>query len=51
VSCSERCRGLDIDWETLKHGKSGATGRSQRSKARDRGKSDFRKERKDRGKK
>jgi ribonuclease R len=41
---------LNIDWEAYKHGQSGAARRSQKSKARERGKQEFRKERKGRGK-
>lgn len=43
--------GLAIDLDVLKGGKTGAERRSQRSKGRERSKTDFRKERKDKGKK
>ncbi len=36
--------GLHIDWDTLKHGKSGSAARSQRSKQRDRGKKNHRRD-------
>jgi ribonuclease R len=36
--------GLHIDWETLKHGKSGSAARSQRSKARDKNKKNHRRD-------
>jgi ribonuclease R len=42
--------GLHIDFDSLKGGMTGAERRSQKSKSRDRGKQDFRKERKDKGK-
>lgn len=42
--------GLNINYDAIKYGKSGAERRSQKSKSRDRGKGDFRKERKDKGK-
>lgn len=42
--------GLNLDWDQLKHGKSGAERRSQKSKSRDKHKSDHRKDRKDKGK-
>jgi ribonuclease R len=42
--------GLNLDWDTLKYGKSGADRRAQRSKSREKGKSDFRQDRKDKGK-
>ncbi len=42
--------GLNIDFDAIKYGKSGSERRSQKSKSRERGKTDFRKERKDKGK-
>jgi ribonuclease R len=42
--------GLRVDWETLKYGRTGSQRRAQRSKARERSKQDFRKERRERGK-
>ncbi len=42
--------GLALDWDTLKHGKTGADNRAQRSKSREKGKTDFRQDRKDKGK-
>ncbi len=42
--------GIKLDWETIKYGKSGSQRRSQKSKSRERGKSDFRAKRKEKGK-
>ncbi len=41
---------LNLDWEVLKGGQTGAERRSQKSKSRERGKADFRTERKGKGK-
>jgi len=35
---------LSLDWDQLKHGKDGAAARSQRSKARDKGKTNYRRD-------
>ncbi|MBC7771868.1 MAG: VacB/RNase II family 3'-5' exoribonuclease [Pyrinomonadaceae bacterium] len=42
--------GLNLDWDVLKSGRTGADKRAARSKSRERGKQDFRKDRKDKGK-